>query len=315
MHQKCKNVHIECILVDDCSPDSSISIVDELIHEYSGNVQFKIVRHNNNLGLSAARNTGIKHASGDYLFFLDSDDYITEDCMQILTDIVKSDPQIEVVRGNHIGRVKINFAKIPPTPINNDTILELFYLSLIPTMAWNTLIKKSIIKKWNISFQLGLLYEDVLWSVHLFRHTNSFLLVPSITYHYEANPESITGDQETPLQYKHFSHYIVIVDELLNIFDTKHFVPYTRFIVSFLIQMFDCIFKKGDDYNNYKHVLQLRNRLMIITLKHFRIILAIYELLLFMPVAKLIRYHFFRCHFYRIEKYTYIIAKTFDKLH
>ena len=68
---------IECILVDDCSPDDSIFKCQKLINNYLGNIEFKIIRHKENLGLSGARNTGTKISCGEYLFYLDSDDEIT----------------------------------------------------------------------------------------------------------------------------------------------------------------------------------------------------------------------------------------------
>ena len=68
---------LECILVDDCGPDNSMEVVNETLKSYNGPVDFKIVRHTQNRGLSAARNTGMAAATGDYIYFLDSDDEIT----------------------------------------------------------------------------------------------------------------------------------------------------------------------------------------------------------------------------------------------
>lgn len=60
---------IECILVNDCTKDQSIEIAKNLIENYDGNIDFKIYEHSVNGGLSAARNTGILEAKGDYLYF------------------------------------------------------------------------------------------------------------------------------------------------------------------------------------------------------------------------------------------------------
>ena len=64
MNQSCENVQIECLIVDDCTPDNSIDIIKGLISDYKGIVRFKILFHEKNLGLSAARNTGIKASTG-----------------------------------------------------------------------------------------------------------------------------------------------------------------------------------------------------------------------------------------------------------
>lgn len=66
--------NIECIFVNDCTQDKSMIIVNNCLNKYKGSIEFKIINHENNLGLSAARNTGVKRSTGDYLYFLDSDD-------------------------------------------------------------------------------------------------------------------------------------------------------------------------------------------------------------------------------------------------
>ena len=81
MNQSCKNIQIECIIIDDCTPDASIDIVNGVLSGYKGDVKFIILRHEKNSGLSAARNTGIKASTGRYLMFVDSDDYITDDAV------------------------------------------------------------------------------------------------------------------------------------------------------------------------------------------------------------------------------------------
>ena len=63
---------IELVLVDDCGTDNSMNIVSEVVEKYVGNKKILLFKHEHNLGLSAARNTGIKNATGDYLLFLDS---------------------------------------------------------------------------------------------------------------------------------------------------------------------------------------------------------------------------------------------------
>ena len=69
----------EIILVDDASPDNSIALCQRL---YGGNDKIKIVRHEKNLGLGPARNTGIKYARGKYVYFVDSDDFILPDALE-----------------------------------------------------------------------------------------------------------------------------------------------------------------------------------------------------------------------------------------
>ena len=90
---------IECILVDDCSPDQSIAICERMLIEYHGPITFQILHHEQNRGLSAARNTGTNAANSDYIFYLDSDDEITHDCISLLVKETERHPGVELVQG------------------------------------------------------------------------------------------------------------------------------------------------------------------------------------------------------------------------
>ena len=82
--------NIECIIVDDCTPDNSITIIQSLLQQYNGTISFKILKHTTNKGLSESRNTGTEKATGDYIYYLDSDDELTPNCIEHLVDIAKT---------------------------------------------------------------------------------------------------------------------------------------------------------------------------------------------------------------------------------
>ena len=92
--------NIECILVDDYSPDNSIHLAEEIINSYKGAIDFRIIHHTQNEGLSSARNSGTNVATGDYLYYLDSDDEITPGCIEKLLALVEKYPNVEMVQGN-----------------------------------------------------------------------------------------------------------------------------------------------------------------------------------------------------------------------
>lgn len=304
-------VQIECILVDDASPDNSISIVNQLLYSYEGSTDFKIVKHKMNLGLSEARNTGIRHATGDYFLFVDSDDYITEDCIEKFMETIELYPNVEVVKGNHIGRMGVNVSRVPQSPMGNDSLMELFYLSYIPCMAWNTLIKRSVIEKWQLFFVPGILYEDSLWSYQLFRHVDSFVFIADRTYYYEEyNDNSITsGNKNLPDSLKVLPSYAKILEERLKTFDVKHEVSYTLFVITPLLQMVDMIMKdkRVDDTMRYR-LSRMKLLLTKVSLRHFRLILVVFELVLYWPFNRLIRFRLFRHHYDDIMKSVYILA-------
>ena len=91
---------LECIIVDDCTPDKSIEIADRLLHGYNGSICFHVIHRQENGGLSAARNTGIRESTGNYLFFLDSDDEIMPHTISTLMALAKKYPGVDLVYGD-----------------------------------------------------------------------------------------------------------------------------------------------------------------------------------------------------------------------
>ena len=85
---------LEVVLVDDCGTDHSMELAENLIRKSNRSSIFRIEKHDRNRGLSAARNTGIKTATGEYLYFVDSDDKISQDCIEKLVQFVRSYPQV-----------------------------------------------------------------------------------------------------------------------------------------------------------------------------------------------------------------------------
>ena len=90
----------ECILIDDCSPDKSMNIVQNIVDNYHGHIVFNIIHHEQNGGLSAARNTGINNSKGMYLLFVDSDDYIDKRCLELFDNQLSLHPGVTMVLGN-----------------------------------------------------------------------------------------------------------------------------------------------------------------------------------------------------------------------
>ena len=100
MAQDIVEVDIECILVDDCGQDKSMEIVRQMVENYEGPIRFHILHHEHNCGLSAARNTGLDAATGDYILFVDSDDYLLPGALSRLLVGLHTYPQVDMVVGN-----------------------------------------------------------------------------------------------------------------------------------------------------------------------------------------------------------------------
>ena len=210
--------NLEVILVDDCGTDDSMIIAEAYLERYVF-TEVKIVRHSHNRGLSAARNTGLKVATGEYVYFLDSDDEITDNCIAAMTEPIKKF-HYDFVISNYevIGSHK----KYPPLDLpegvvrNNKNILHTYAQGMWYMMAWNKLCSREFLLANNLFFEEGLLHEDVVWSFKLACKAQSMYVSKTSTYRYRIRTASITTD--TSLE-KDVNQY------------TKVFQVITRFVV------------------------------------------------------------------------------------
>lgn len=123
---------IECLIVDDCGTDESLPIAERMIVEYDGPIRFEILHHEHNRGLSAARNTGMEKVMGDYVVFLDSDDEISNDCLEKMMSVVQENPEVELVQGRYMyhrdGKEIIGPKEIKITHArSNEEVRDCFY--------------------------------------------------------------------------------------------------------------------------------------------------------------------------------------------
>ena len=183
----------EIILVDDGSTDNSPAICDEYAEKYS---QIKVI-HKTNGGLSDARNFGIKEAQGNYLMFLDSDDFwegktILSDIKQIIDQanpdmIIHSftflytkerciEKKITRNREGLLFSFRKDFKKLI---INN-----IYY----PT-AWNKIVRTKILKDNNIYFPKGKLHEDIAWCADIIPHIDKYTIYDKSFYFYRQERE------------------------------------------------------------------------------------------------------------------------------
>ena len=181
---------IECILIDDCGTDNSMKVTEQLIEVYNGPIEFKVLHHEHNRGLSAARNTGIDAACGDYVYFLDSDDWISDDCIKKLTQPIDFE-QYDFVIGHVLSDGKDSFVSCPEGEYRKNK-LESKGRSGIPVAVWNKLFKKSFLVDNQLFFEVGKVYEDSIFSFDMSCVERKFYVVNSITYYYRRREDSIT---------------------------------------------------------------------------------------------------------------------------
>lgn len=206
----------EIILVDDGSKDSSPLICDN----YSEKYDFIKTIHKQNGGLSDARNVGLKHAKGEYIFFLDSDDYLIDE--NVLEKIVNASAgEQDVVAFKFIKWFESNGQLSTCTfSYNLDTTgksASQIYLELIDkdayyNSAWSKVVKRSLLVDNNIEFERGLLGEDNDWYYKVVAHVRSLSLIDEPLYVYRQRSGSITKTSTN----KNLEHLLWIIEKWMN---------------------------------------------------------------------------------------------------
>jgi len=228
--QMYSNNKIECIFVDDGSTDNSVEILQKLIENYDGKITFKIVKHKENAGLSQTRNTGVENASGEYIFFMDADDEITENALFVLAYLAQKYEDVDIIQGNtkriesiKDGKEVLNLtwdiARFNFPEFVNDRLWIKERLGqwsrrdgYIPHSACNKLIRKNFITSnqlyFNPEHRIG---EDQPWLWFVSKKIQSIAFVSSITYIYH---------RECPVSLSKGYNKDVFISNMLKILQT-----------------------------------------------------------------------------------------------
>lgn len=201
---------LEIILVDDGSTDGSGAICDEYVKQD----QRIIVVHKQNAGVSAARNTGIQKATGSYLQFVDSDDYLEQNACEILVNAMEENKSQMVICGcvEHRGETK---KKIMPNLEGNIKLQDIgkrfgeLYISNLLNIPWNKLfLREKIEKNFDINISLG---EDLLFNIEYMKKVNDITFLNEILYHYIIEQNSLSRSlRENYIELSLFLHKQII---------------------------------------------------------------------------------------------------------
>ncbi len=179
----------ELILVDDGSVDSSGQKADE----WSKKDSRITVIHKENGGLSSARNTGIRAANGEYLFFVDSDDYIADNCLEVL--LRRSVEENADIVSCKFYNLWVNACRAETRMPSDDVViepnvyLERVYLYGVYTIVWNKLYKRELFE--GLSFEEGRLNEDAIIIPRLIEKANRIAHSSEALYYYRRRRSGI----------------------------------------------------------------------------------------------------------------------------
>lgn len=202
----------EIILIDDGSKDNSPSICDDYAKKYEN---IKVI-HKANGGLSSARNAGIRNASGEFLMFIDSDDFLYDyKCLEKLSDHFAYDViQYKMI---YYYEKKKKYVELKRLNVKEDTYLnqlkELVENDIFSVSACNKIIRKDIIVTNNIYFDETLLSEDIDWSLSLYLKACSIKLVDENVYVYRQQRE---GSITSKMKPKNIQSLYYIINKWIN---------------------------------------------------------------------------------------------------
>ncbi|QES89197.1 glycosyltransferase family 2 protein [Rhizosphaericola mali] len=164
INQSCKE--FELLIINDCSTDNTISLINGLL-EAKFHINYRIVNHTSNCGVSKARNTGIENAKGEYIFFVDSDDELEIDAIKQITESMTNLPQLEIYLFNaRFKNSNENDLKMwrPPGSLPNilspNKALEFLFSGKIGGYLWQFLFKRALFE--NVKFTDGSVWEDAV---------------------------------------------------------------------------------------------------------------------------------------------------------
>lgn len=181
---------IEIICINDGSVDNSVSILEDYAKKDN---RIKILNQKNS-GVSAARNNGLREAKGEYISFVDSDDWIDLDFYEKLYNSAKKyDADIAVCGIKRLRSYKWKYhLKIDKEEFTFDKDKK-FQLCDVPEKCyvWNKIYKLSELKKHNIKFEEGVYFEDRCFTAQVLLNLKSLVIVPDVYYNYWTNPNSI----------------------------------------------------------------------------------------------------------------------------
>lgn len=180
---------IEYIFVDDCSPDNSIDILYKVLSQYpTRKEQVKVIRHDKNLGSACTRNTAVRHFTGDFVMWVDSDDWIEKNTVSTLVDIQSSNNCDLITFDSvwHYPHKQYVFHNK-----NVDTPLQLLYSIFDRTninAIWGRFIRRSLYVDYGVSCKAGVnMGEDLQVITKLLYFAKSICVCNKSLYHYECS--------------------------------------------------------------------------------------------------------------------------------
>lgn len=243
--------NIEVLLIDDGSPDNCPLICDMYAKKYD----FIHAYHKKNGGLSDARNYGLERAKGEFIIFVDSDDYIDLDSCYTFNEILERNLKIEVLASNsrRLGNTKQSnemYTIIEGITDGEKFLKEQLKNNTMYVTCWRNIYRRSFLINYNLKFKLGLLHEDEQWTPRVFLNAENVFVTDYIFYNHNIRDGSITQQK---VKTKNAIDILSTCNELRPIYEEIENVELKKLLLDNLVKLYLHAFYIGKHLNKTKY--------------------------------------------------------------
>lgn len=188
--------NIEYVFVNDCTPDKSMDVINEMIERYGVTSQCKMIIHDQNQGISASRNDCLDNMTGDYFLFIDSDDYIDNDMVELLVEAAINN-NADISGCGYIEEYADHSVQHPQKYSNDyNEMLRAITLLTIKGVMWKLLVRSTIVTNHRDEVRFipdRNMVDDYLFCCQIFYYAKRFAGVDRCMYHWiQYNPNNYT---------------------------------------------------------------------------------------------------------------------------
>ncbi len=230
---------IEFVFVDDCTPDNSMNILQQVISKYPQRTgQIKILKHEKNLGLPKARYTGIKHSSGKYIAHCDSDDWV-DSCMYEKMYNKALEDNADIVISDYYKTDGYSYKRhtIGCRNTKKEIYLRNLFSPLEDWCVWNKLINKNLYDS-SFIYPEGPMGEDMLFTCQVVCKAKKISALHEGLYFYFFNPASITNVCTEKMVMKNYhdlkDNIVKVYSFLESTITDESFLSYLNFFLRYL---------------------------------------------------------------------------------
>lgn len=188
--------NIEYVFVNDCTPDKSMEVINEYIAKYDAADKCKIIIHEQNMGISASRNDCLDNMTGDYFLFIDSDDYIDQNMVELLVEAAVKE-NADISGCGYIEEFADHSVEHPQYYTNDhDEMMRAITLLTIKGVMWKLLVRSTIVTEHKDEVRFipdRNMVDDYLFCCQIFYYAQRFAGVDRCMYHWiQYNPNNYT---------------------------------------------------------------------------------------------------------------------------